>query len=350
MHNVIISGYPFITNREDIIARLVSSFSHAVVEQDNTTLFVLYHKNCNDGFVSALLAKHHFNRATVFIPVQYGEGVPKELEASDGTESVLILDFSFSHEILNQMADKFNDVMVVDHHKTFIDQIKKVDEKDIHYDWVFSSEEDKETWLSGAAMFNILATRAWGPVNKEMGELVAHTSFHDTWKHGGRYDHPSFRVQAGMMSMRLGNSDNERLEMAYQCMCERSFGFLKLVESAGAAVLEENAVVIRKVLAEHAKVTVVNHNGKYYLVAYCELESKYTSLASQFYHSMFPEIDFNASLSKKETDRGDVWVWSLRTERKDVPLGNIAKSNGGGGHSQAAAFSRTEKPEVFELN
>ena len=96
--------------------------------------------------------------------------------------------------------------------------------------------------------------------------------------------------------------------------------------------------------------TTVLFNEKAYRVAYCELESKYVSLASRFYHEMFPGIDFNASLDKKERpDQDPVWVWSLRTTRSDVPLGNIAKSQGGGGHSQAAAFSLKYEPEQFEL-
>ena len=316
---------------------------------DNRQVIVLYHKNCNDGFVSAMVARHYLSSA-VCVPVQYGEDIPKEVKEASGLETLLILDFSFPHDVLNELADKFHRVFVLDHHKTFIDQIKKVNEDDIRYEWLFSSEENKETWVSGAKMTYAVFTQMYGYLDDYWKDLVEHTSRHDTWKHGGDYTDVAFRLQTGLMSLRVGSTDAERLSLACDCMRNGPVSFTKLIVDAGEAIITQNIEHIKKTLAAKAVVTTVHFNEKAYRVAYCELESKYVSLASQFYHEMFPGIDFSASLDKKERPGQDpVWVWSLRTTRSDVPLGNIAKSQGGGGHSQAAAFSLKYEPEQFEL-
>lgn len=346
MYNIEIQNTPFLSSSEDFKWTMYNALNAYKI-------IVLYHKNCNDGFVSAMVAQHYLQRA-VCVPVQYNEALPKEVKEADGDTVLIILDFSFPHDVLNELADKFRSVFVLDHHKTFIDQIKKVDESNVRYNWLFSSEENKDTWVSGAKMtylaFATMLGEPLGVVGQYYDHLVELTSRHDTWKHNGDHTDSAFKLQTGLMSLRVGSTDAERLKLACGCMTSSPAFFTNLIIDSGAAIIEDNIAHIKKTLKSKAVVKTVQFQNQEYLVAYCELESKYVSLASQFYHEMFPGIDFNASLDKKERPGQDpVWVWSLRTANTNVPLGDIAKAQGGGGHSQAAAFSLAVEPKSFEL-
>ena len=85
----------------------------------NTTIF--YHKNCNDGYIAALVAYSFFKERGVldtveFIPVQYNEPLPEE-ETYEG-RVVYILDFSFSKEDTTKIIEAADSVIMLDHHET----------------------------------------------------------------------------------------------------------------------------------------------------------------------------------------------------------------------------------------
>lgn len=87
--------------------------------------YVLYHglakgstaqPGCPDGFGAAYAAWKKFgDEGTEYIPVAYGLPFPEDVV--DGSE-IYIVDFSFSREILLNLADVNERVIVYDHHKT----------------------------------------------------------------------------------------------------------------------------------------------------------------------------------------------------------------------------------------
>lgn len=75
---------------------------------------VLYHGNCYDGFGAALCAWLVTGGSQAkYIPVLYGSPVP---ELPDGAR-VLIVDFSYSRAVLNELAARM-ELQVLDHHVT----------------------------------------------------------------------------------------------------------------------------------------------------------------------------------------------------------------------------------------
>ncbi|WP_136443666.1 phosphohydrolase [Pacificoceanicola onchidii] len=73
----------------------------------------IYHANCDDGFAAAYAVWKRFGDGVKFIPCQYGD------EAPDVTgKDVLMVDFSFKKDVLNEMANKAARIIVLDHHKT----------------------------------------------------------------------------------------------------------------------------------------------------------------------------------------------------------------------------------------
>lgn len=89
---------------------------------------IVYHDSCLDGFISGMIA---FYKAVFFdvknvvmIPANYSD---KVLDVTD-LESITLVDFSYSMNVLSDIAFKGIDVTVVDHHKTFIDSFLQYDD------------------------------------------------------------------------------------------------------------------------------------------------------------------------------------------------------------------------------
>jgi oligoribonuclease NrnB/cAMP/cGMP phosphodiesterase (DHH superfamily) len=72
----------------------------------------IYHANCDDGFAAAYAVWKCFD-GVEFIPCQYGED-PPDVTGKD----VLIVDFSFKKDVMQELTDRAKRIIVLDHHKT----------------------------------------------------------------------------------------------------------------------------------------------------------------------------------------------------------------------------------------
>lgn len=74
---------------------------------------VLYHAECADGFGAAWAIWKRFP-AVRFLPVKHGEPRPYDLRG----ERVIIVDFSYTRPVLEEMAKETTSLLVLDHHIT----------------------------------------------------------------------------------------------------------------------------------------------------------------------------------------------------------------------------------------
>ena len=85
--------------------------------------YIVYHRDCLDGFVSAILvytrALYLGTENIVMIPANYGEG-PVNVKSGD---TVTLVDFSYSSEVIDKMLKYGANVVIADHHKTAIEDI-----------------------------------------------------------------------------------------------------------------------------------------------------------------------------------------------------------------------------------
>lgn len=82
---------------------------------------VLYHDNCWDGSTAAYIASL-YNTSAELMPIQYGydfEKVSKLIE----NKKVLVVDFSFKSFEVTYLIDKCLDLLIIDHHKTAVDEL-----------------------------------------------------------------------------------------------------------------------------------------------------------------------------------------------------------------------------------
>ncbi len=73
----------------------------------------IYHADCIDGAAAAAVVKYKFSDAEL-VPCIHGESPPENLTG----KRVFIVDFSFSAEILQQIASQAAEIHWYDHHKT----------------------------------------------------------------------------------------------------------------------------------------------------------------------------------------------------------------------------------------
>ena len=81
-------------------------------------IYFLYHKNCLDGYGSAIAAYLKFKLNAQYIPVQHQEPVP-ELEPQS---QIYLLDFCYPRAVMETLKNK-HQVIVLDHHKTALEDM-----------------------------------------------------------------------------------------------------------------------------------------------------------------------------------------------------------------------------------
>lgn len=74
---------------------------------------IWYHADCNDGFTAAALASRNWPKAEL-TPVKYDSPPP----AYGAGDKILIVDFSYPRQVLEEIKNTVTELQVIDHHKT----------------------------------------------------------------------------------------------------------------------------------------------------------------------------------------------------------------------------------------
>lgn len=116
-------NYKFETDHNHL--KKVYDFDSKTIKKDDVNL-VIYHNNCVDGFMCACIAKKYLGEVEL-IPFQYGwdvDGLYYKLK----DKNVLICDFSFDHDVFEKIKEISNNVLVLDHHKTAVAKMEKIND------------------------------------------------------------------------------------------------------------------------------------------------------------------------------------------------------------------------------
>lgn len=98
----------------------------------------VYHSNCADGFTAAWVVNKFFNGNVDFYPGVYQQQPPPET----ANRHVIFVDFSYKKEVMYRLAKHTKGVLMLDHHKTAIDDLSGSD--DIFTD--MTSYENELSW------------------------------------------------------------------------------------------------------------------------------------------------------------------------------------------------------------
>lgn len=264
-------------------------------------IYVLYHKNCYDGFGAAYAAWKKFGNSAKYIPVSYGEPFPREF-CEDLGSTVYILDFSYPKEEMLYWAD-FYELIVLDHHKTA--QANFQDLRHPNIKALFDMEK------SGARLAWEYFHTVGGVVGGDVPDLILHIEDRDLWRFKlDRSKEIHKALVSYPMDFKLWDSfDVEKLKVEGVAL-ERMYN--QLVDNICASSWIGNI--------GDDLVPMVNTS-----IAWSEV--------GDALKKKYPDAKYVASFTEFEKEV----MWSLRS-REDFDCSEVAKKFGGGGHRQAAGF------------
>lgn len=258
----------------------------------------IYHGNCADGFGAAWVFKRFGEREYDFHAGVYQDS-PPDVEGRE----VYLVDFSYKRAVVEQMREKATRVVLIDHHKTAIDDLAPLIE---------SKAVEALTSLdhSGA----VLAWQYLRPHDYNMPMLLRHIEDRDLW----RFALPGTReIQANVFSYPYDFAVWD-----------------ELMDRPVAELISEGRAIERKhfkdidelVHVVTRRMVIGGHN-----VPVANLPYTLTS-------------DAGHKLAKGEAFAGCYWdtptgrVFSLRSQDDGLDVSEIAKQYGGGGHIHASGF------------
>eukprot|EP00927_Polykrikos_kofoidii_P053703 TRINITY_DN4826_c0_g1_i1.p1 TRINITY_DN4826_c0_g1~~TRINITY_DN4826_c0_g1_i1.p1 ORF type:complete len:343 (-),score=76.36 TRINITY_DN4826_c0_g1_i1:126-1154(-) len=117
-------------------------------EVDGDDVVVCYHYPCQDGIFSALLAHLHFkgtSKKLRFFPMTvYKKHAPEELNLQ-GSETVYMLDIAGPRGFAAALAQRCRQVVVLDHHKTSMEDLSQEDKRPSNMKVVFDMSRSGAT-------------------------------------------------------------------------------------------------------------------------------------------------------------------------------------------------------------
>ena len=260
---------------------------------------VLFHGGCNDGFCAAWIYRRYVNPQSEFKAVQYNTDPPD----TEGRE-VVILDFSYERPLLMEMQERAQSLLVLDHHETAQKELEGLDY------CIFAQDK------SGARMTweHFFDPRSQGSLD-DVPWLVAYTEDRDLWKW----------ELADSKAVNAALSSYPRDFSVWDSIGEKG---PQVMASEGEAILRFQHRLIRPRVKHHGWTTISGFRVPI---------TNATFMTSEIGNALADGHPFAVVFFIRPDSKV---VYNLRSKGKDAAdVGSIARSHGGGGHKNAAAFT-----------
>lgn len=275
--------------------------------KDPSQVTVLYHAGCQDGFTAALCLWYCLGDQAIYKPMRYDEKADPALWTG---RNVIMVDYSMPRQELLAIKQEAVGLVVLDHHKTAEQDLQGLD-----FCWFSSNKSGAVLALS--AVWHLLPTTV--PL-AQLTLLTRYVQDQDLW-HWELAD--SRIVSAALLLWPRGD-----------------FGlWAHRLSEAGVDVLHQHWVTEGTVVLARDKI----------LLDYLKTQARMRIFAGQ------DAIEINSPVLASElgeilNDRAPVVIiwhqradgmyqYSLRTQRPEVDVSEMARVYGGGGHRAAAGFS-----------
>lgn len=260
--------------------------------------FVIYHRNCWDGFCCAWLMSQVLPSDAKYFAANYGESAP-DVTGLD----VYILDFSYPRPVLKEMESKARSILVLDHHKSSEKEL--ADLPFCQFGGDQSGARMVQMWLRITRSKHI---HSW---------LVDYTEDRDLWRHKLPN---SVVINAALRSYPLDFNVWNELAPRLPGELVPEGKAIRRIETQMIAMHVRNAT--ERVICGY-KVLTVN--------------------ATVLFSEIAGELAKNRPFGACYFDRADgMRQWSLRSDERGLDVSEIAKNFGGGGHKNAAGFEMVE--------
>jgi len=279
---------------------------------------ILYHADCIDGFTSAWVARKKLSNTDI-VPVKYGDPFPNGLDGC----VVYVLDFSYPRDVLDKLMSIAKTVIILDHHKTAVENLKDVPK----IDWNFTTEPDD---LRGAhALFDMSKSGArlsWEYFLPEArpNRLVKYVEDYDLW---------NFSMEHTREIHEYLEIHNQDIDTWDKLSHEMEWDFSKVVWVGDLLLTAKMSQVGQ--LTKGARISEMRWgpNNSPCKVAVVPAPYSLTSFTGE----ELIKQGFPIALLWRSS--GEFIEVSLRSEKGgDYDVSAIAKRYGGGGHASAAGF------------
>lgn len=277
------------------------------------TTKIFYHANCNDGFAAAWVAWRRYGSDAQYLPCQYNDTPPL---VSPG-DKVIIVDFSFSRDILLGWRSQGTEVLVLDHHKTAAEQLLGL----------------KFALFDQSKCGAVLTWEYFFP-DVPIPLMLKYVQDRDLWHK------VLLHTEEVYVAMRSLPQEFEQWEKLYERSDEE---FLQQMVEIGTPILERRREEIEQMVS---LASVENLAG--YKVPIAQASAYWSDVAHKLLEQ-YPQYPFAVCWRDDERQANFKYVvrhWELRSRKNEnFDVSIVAQSNGGGGHKHAAGFQTIVREE-----
>jgi uncharacterized protein len=268
---------------------------------------VIYHKNCNDGFGSALVAWLKFGNDAEYYPATHYTQPPNVTN-----KKVFILDFSYSKEIILHMIQESSELLIIDHHISAQKALEEIPNENKIFDMTHSG-----------------ATLTWKYFfpDKNIPLLLQYIEDRDIWKNElpntkecffGLCEIPKIFSE---WSFYLNDFKIEELISNGKILCKHNNALITFIS--------KSSYLVKEILKDN----------KEYNIAYLNSNVLKSDIGNFIISKLYPQANFSAIYHYD----GNVnkTIFSLRSTDEKTDVSEIAKLYDGGGHRCASGLSIT---------
>ena len=296
------------------------------MSKDTKYDYIIYHNKCFDGFSGFYLFMRtglYKKNYTVYPDVPSTSSVPPNIDG----KNVISIDVSYKASIVKEIARRANKYLFIDHHKTNIDDIKKLKLKKPH----------KVVYKVTDCGASLVWKYFYG--KKKMPQFLKYIKDNDLgiWKLENTlpfisYLEVNFPLKPNPFALSKWDSLMSPI-------------YLKKIISR-AKIYEEYKTHLIKLNARRH--TIRNFPSKDFVVKGNQMLSKEGKYKVAVIGGGCPSVSLVGRYIMDNVDCDFCMIWAYKLESKEyvvslrskeVDIGEIAKSYGGGGHKLAAAFA-----------
>lgn len=293
--------------------------------KDKHKILVVYHGSCADGFTAAWVAKNALKAQYLGVEVEFHAGYYGKEPPDVTSKEVYLLDFSYKREVMKQLIKKSHSLVIIDHHKSAIEDLKGLTEEvgtEVNGEYTGKYYEFLDASKSGAYL---TYDYFWKPVNltnlegyeASIPELVKRVSDRDLWQ---------FKIP-----------HNKEFHMGLFSY-EYTFENWDYISTHIPELIAEGKAILRKHLKDINELivhtlhweTLAGHSVPVLNVPYM-----HGSDAASMLLELFPEAPFTGYYYFKNNAK----VYGLRSTDSRIDVAKIAEQFGGGGHRNASGFT-----------
>lgn len=295
--------------------------------------YIIYHKNCIDGFTGLFLfmrTKYRIDNPIIYPDVPSSSDIPPKIE----NKNIICIDVAYKPEIIKEMNKKCNKLLFIDHHISIINDITDMDldKTKIIYD----------INKSGASL-------VWDYFYKdEIPRFVKYIEQNDI----GKWDDPHVKDFISALEVKfkfaLHKNNLNKMNKLF------SDSYVDVLLTKGRTYNEYKKFQLNKsvyncnFLMFPSKKYMEKYNfDKQYKICLTDYKNPNISEVGNYISKNIDDIDF--CLLWSYNVKRQIWNFFLRSYKTDID--DVAKKFGGGGHKLAAGFKLTlkELPIINDL-